>query len=254
MKLNYRKLGSGSPLFILHGVFGSSDNWQTLGKEFAEHYTVYLIDQRNHGNSPHSSEMSYEAMVSDLRQLMDNEGLNTIDILGHSMGGKTAMNFAVTFPERVEKLIVVDIAPIYYPPHHQQIFEGFHSIDLQRIESRKEADQQMAKKVKEFGVRQFILKNLTRNEENQFAWKINLEAIEQNIETLGSGLTEGQTFDKKTLFIGGSKSDYIQQKDHQTIQNHFPQADIRMVEDAGHWVHAEKPEELKTLVLEFLQQ
>ncbi len=125
MKLNYRKLGSGSPLFILHGVFGSSDNWQTLGKEFAEHYSVYLIDQRNHGNSPHSSEMSYEAMVSDLRELMDNEGLNTIDILGHSMGGKTAMNFAVTFPERVEKLIVVDIAPIYYPRITSKYSKGF---------------------------------------------------------------------------------------------------------------------------------
>ncbi|WP_421892652.1 alpha/beta fold hydrolase [Marinoscillum sp.] len=254
MKLNYRKLGSGSPLFVLHGVFGSCDNWQTLGKEFAEHFSVYLIDQRNHGNSPHSSEMSYEVMVSDLRELMDDEGLQTISILGHSMGGKTAMNFAVTFPERLEKLIVVDIAPIYYPPHHQQIFEGFHSIDLQRIESRKEADQQMAEKVKVFGVRQFILKNLTRNDDNQFAWKINLEAIEQNIEPLGSGLVDGQTFNKKTLFIGGSKSDYIQQKDHQTILKHFPLATIEMVGDAGHWVHAEKPEELKALIVEFLQQ
>lgn len=252
MKLNFRKYGNGHPLFILHGVFGSSDNWQTLGKEFAEHFSVYLIDQRNHGNSPHDQEMNYEVMSNDLLELIEDEQLESIYLMGHSMGGKTAMHFATNYPEHVDKLIVVDISPRYYPPHHKLIFEGFKSIDLNTLESRKEADQQMAKKIPTFGVRQFILKNLTRDDANNFSWKINLEALENNVEQIGIALPSDRRFEKPTLFIGGDKSDYIQTSDHDQILSHFPDARIEMISGAGHWVHAEKPKELSEMVTDFL--
>jgi len=252
MKLNFRKSGDGHPLFVLHGVFGSSDNWHSLGKEFSEHFTTYLIDQRNHGSSPHSDEMNYDVMADDLKELMDDEGLESIYLLGHSMGGKTAMHFATLYPELVDKLIVVDIAPKYYPPHHQQIFAGFRAVDFPNLKSRKEADEIMSGIIKEFGVRQFILKNLTRDDQNNFAWKINLDAIEKNIEIIGSGLADNAIFEKDALFIGGTKSHYIQAEDEIVITRHFPEAQIKMIEGAGHWVHAEKPNELRDLVIEFL--
>lgn len=254
MKLNFRKYGQGHPLFVLHGVFGSSDNWQSLGKAFAEHFTTYLIDLRNHGNSPHSEEMTYDAMARDLKELMSSEGLKSIHLLGHSMGGKVAMHFATAYPQLVDRLIVVDIAPKYYPPHHQQIFEGFHSVDLANLQSRKDADNQMAEKIRDFGVRQFILKNLTRDEQGNYAWKVNLNALQKNIENIGAGLPENQKSENPTLFIGGSKSDYLQDADHELIKQHFPKASIESVDGAGHWVHAEKPKELLALVLEFLSK
>ncbi|WP_258100370.1 alpha/beta fold hydrolase [Marinoscillum pacificum] len=252
MKLNFRKYGSGHPLFVLHGVFGSSDNWQTLGKGFSEHFTTYLIDLRNHGNSPHSDEMNYQVMTDDLLELMEDEGLESIYLVGHSMGGKTAMHFATMNPDKVDKLIVVDIAPKYYPPHHQQIFEGFHSINLATLQSRKEADDQMAKVITEFGVRQFILKNLGRDSDNNFEWKLNLAAIEANIDQVGSGIADNAVYEKPTLFIGGKKSNYIKEEDYSLISSHFPEAKIEMIDDAGHWVHAEKPKELFELVIDFL--
>lgn len=251
MKLNFRKLGSGHPLFVLHGVFGSADNWQTVGKELADDFTVYLIDQRNHGNSPHDDAMNYEVMTDDLQELIRDEGLDSIYLMGHSMGGKAAMHFATIHPDLIDKLIVVDIAPKYYSPHHQQIFKGFRSVDLANVKSRKEADDGMAKIIPEFGVRQFILKNLTRGN-NGFAWKINLAAIEKNIEIIGEGLPDNAVFEKATLFIGGTKSKYIQEEDERIIKRHFPSSTIEMIDGAGHWVHAEKPRELLEKVVRFL--
>lgn len=252
MKLNFRTLGEGDPLIIMHGVFGSSDNWQTLGKVFAENFKVYLVDLRNHGNSPHSDEFDYDVMVKDVVELMDDEGLKKAHILGHSMGGKVAMHLATQHADRVDKLIVVDIAPKYYPPHHQQIFEGFHSVDLDNLENRKDADEQMAKVISNFGVRQFILKNLDRKKDGSFGWKLNIDAIERAIEKVGEGIEGDVSFDGTTLFIAGSKSDYITEEDHELIREHFPKALIASVKDAGHWVHAEKPKELGEMVMEFL--
>lgn len=252
MKLNFRKLGEGQPLIILHGVFGSSDNWQTLGKIFAETFEVYLVDLRNHGNSPHSDEFSYQHMMEDVIQLMDDEELEKAHVLGHSMGGKVAMHLATNFPDRLLKLIVVDIAPKYYPPHHQQIFDGFHSVDLASLQSRKDADDQMAKVISNMGVRLFILKNLHRDKEGIFSWKLNVEAIERAIEEVGGSIEEGVSFDGETLFIAGGKSDYISEGDYSLIMSFFPEAQIETVQGAGHWVHAEKPEELSKLVLGFL--
>lgn len=251
MKLNFRKYGTGKPLFILHGVFGSADNWQTLGKDWAEYFTVYLIDQRNHGLSPHDDEFNYEVMSKDILELMKDENLDKINILGHSMGGKTAMKFSVMYPEKVSNLIVVDIAPRYYQPHHQQIFKGFHAVDIPNLNSRGEADKQMQRVISSFMIRQFLLKNLTR-EGDSFKWKHNLSVIEKSIENIGKGLEGNEVFEGKTLFIGGAKSDYITKEDHDKIKTHFPSAEIVMIKDAGHWVHAEQPKALYKTVNKFL--
>lgn len=252
MILNFRTLGEGEPLIILHGVFGSSDNWQSQAKAFAEKYKVYLVDLRNHGNSFHSDEFDYQVMSQDVVDLMASEGIEKAYILGHSMGGKVAMYLAGKFPVLVKRLIVVDIAPKHYLPHHQQIFQGFHSVNLSALQSRKDADTQMSQIIKDFGVRQFILKNLYRNKEGKFSWKINLEAIETNIENVGAGLPDGYGYAGPVLFIGGSKSSYIQSEDEADIKARFPDSNVVTVEGAGHWVHAEKPVELIAHVLDFL--
>lgn len=253
MKLHFRTLGQGEPLIVMHGVFGSSDNWQTIGKEFAEDFKVYLVDLRNHGKSPHSDEFNYTVMAEDVLELLNDEGIKDANVLGHSMGGKVAMTLASKYSDRVKKLVVVDIAPKNYPPHHQQIFEGFSSVKLDSLESRKDADDQMAKVISNLGVRQFILKNLDRDADGNFEWKLNLDAIEKAANEIGSKLEGDVSFEGETLFIGGSKSDYILEEDHDMIRGFFPKAKIMTIKGAGHWVHAEKPTELKESVLNFLK-
>ncbi|MBC6401893.1 MAG: alpha/beta fold hydrolase [Ekhidna sp.] len=254
MKLHFRTIGIGKPLIVMHGVFGSSDNWHTLGKDFAKHFKVYLVDLRNHGRSPHSDEFNYKVMVEDVIELMDDEGMDRVDLLGHSMGGKVAMHLATLYPERVENLIVVDIAPKHYPPHHQQIFAGFRSVNLNNLKSRKDADEQMATVISNVGVRQFILKNLDRNTDGHFQWKLNIEAIEKGAEEVGAGFETAVSFAGESLFISGSNSDYIPANDHQMIKSFFPNAEIISINGAGHWVHAEKPNELRKAVLNFLNE
>lgn len=240
MKLNYKKSGSGPPLIILHGLFGSLDNWFSIAKELVEHYTLYLVDQRNHGDSPHAEEWNYAVMVEDLLELFDAEELDKVLLMGHSLGGKTVMNFAVKYPERVEKLIVADIAPRYYPVHHQSILEGLNSLNLKEIKSRKEADDNLAKYIPELGVRQFLLKSLNRDSDG-FSWKINLPVITKKIENVGEALAEGSTFDGPTLFLAGANSNYIQQKDLPDLKTHFPNHELEFIANAGHWLHAEQP-------------
>ena len=252
MELNFRKLGSGKPLVILHGLFGSLDNWFSIARELEKHYTLYLVDQRNHGDSPHSDQWNYQVMVEDLKELLDDEGLEKIYLMGHSMGGKTAMFFASAYPERVEKLIVADIAPRYYPIHHQTILEGLNSIDLKGTKSRKEADDQLAEYIQELGIRQFLLKSLGRNTEG-FVWKINLPVITKNIEEVGKALPEDAKYDGPTLFLGGSNSNYIKQSDLPDLEKHFPNYELEFVANAGHWLHAERPEAVIEEVREFLK-
>lgn len=251
MKLNFKKTGTGKPLVILHGLFGSADNWFSIAKELEKDFTLYLVDQRNHGDSPHSEEWNYGVMVEDLKELIDEEGLDRIYLMGHSMGGKTAMNFAVEYPERVDRLIVADIAPRYYEVHHQTILEGLNSIKLDQIKSRKEADDQLAKYIDEVGIRQFLLKSLGRNSEG-FVWKINLPVITENIEEVGEELDSDGKYEGPTLFLGGSNSNYIRQEDLPDILEHFPNYQIEFVQDAGHWLHAEKPEAVIQEVRRFL--
>ncbi|WP_258102732.1 alpha/beta fold hydrolase [Marinoscillum sp. MHG1-6] len=252
MKLNFRTLGEGKPLIILHGLFGSADNWQTLAKGFAGNYQVYLVDQRNHGASPHSNEFNYDLMVQDLKELFDDENIGQASILGHSMGGKTAMCFAAQYPELVDRLIVVDIGPKQYPPHHENIFNAYRSLDLSKITSRKEAEEELSKVIHEVGVRLFILKNLGRNGDNGFEWKINLDGLEANASEVGRALDASDKFDGPTLFIGGANSHYIKDEDSDTILSHFPEASIQKIDGAGHWVHADKPKELYEMVSGFL--
>lgn len=255
MKLNYKVIGEGEkPLIILHGLFGSSDNWMTVARHLAEHnFKCYLLDQRNHGDSPHSEEFSYQAMSDDLKEFITEHDLQHADIMGHSMGGKTAMHFAVQHPQLLDKLIVVDIAPKAYPVHHDQIIAGLESIDVGHLKSRTEADKQLAKYVDERGIRAFLLKNLYRKEDKSFGWKLNLPVIKKNLEEIGEGLEPKAVFDKPTLFIRGVNSHYILDQDFITIMNFFPNASIESIKNAGHWVHAEQPDDFLEKVLHFLR-
>lgn len=249
--LSYKEMGEGKPLVILHGLFGSSDNWITVGRELSKNYRVYLVDMRNHGDSPHSDTHSYESMAEDLLSFLDEKNLERPLIIGHSMGGKAAMNFAVNHPDRFEKLVIVDIAPKAYPVHHRAILDGLMGIELDTLESRKEADQKLAKSIPEKPVRQFLLKNLMRDKEGRYNWKLNLKALDANLETIGAGMEEHYTTDKPVLFIRGEKSNYIQDNDSITIVALFPNSSIETIKGAGHWVHAEKPEEFVETVTSF---
>lgn len=251
MKLNVRKTGTGSPLIILHGLFGSADNWMSIAKELSESYTLYLVDQRNHGDSDHSDEWNYQVMAEDIVELMDEEGLEKAFIMGHSMGGKTGMFMALIHPERVEKLIVADIAPRYYPVHHEKILEGLNAIDLETISSRKEADDKLADYIDEAGIRQFLLKSLTRKD-GKFTWKVNLPVITKKIEIVGEGIDVEGSFDKPTLFMGGANSKYIQDKDRADMDRYFPNNHLIYIKDAGHWLHAEQPAAVIETVKAFL--
>lgn len=250
-QLNYKTFGEGEPLIILHGLFGSLDNWITLAKKFADNYKVYIVDQRNHGLSFHDDAWDYDVMAEDLCEFMSTEQLDKALLIGHSMGGKTVMNFAVKYPEKVDKLIVADIGPKYYPVHHTTIIKALYSIDVNALSSRNEADEQMQKLISEFGVRQFLLKNLQRDGDS-FRWKMNLDVIAKNIEEVGKALNQNATYAQPTLFIRGGKSDYIQDGDFNTIHSIFPKSKIETIASAGHWLHAEKPAEFFQLVTEFL--
>lgn len=253
MKLFFRQMGEGQPLIILHGLFGSSDNWLTIGKALSEIYRVYLIDQRNHGQSPHSEEFNYLAMADDLKQFIEANNISNPIILGHSMGGKTAMQYAVNNPESWDKLVVVDIAPKSYPVHHDSILEGLESLNLKELSSRNEADNSLSEYVPEFGIRQFLLKNLSRDVDG-FKWKINLPVISKNIEIIGEGLNGRLGKSKPVLFIRGENSNYIKETDFTLIDESFPGAQIQTIEKAGHWVHAEQPEHFLSSLKTFLSR
>ncbi len=253
MKLNYKTIGEGQPLIILHGLFGSLDNWLSIAKELSDSFKIYLVDQRNHGQSPHSDEFNYGVMADDLKEFIETQGITRPFVLGHSMGGKTAMKFALQHGDMWEKLIVVDISPRAYPVHHEVILEGLSAIDVDTLKSRGEADKKLAAYVSDFGTRQFLLKNLNRKKSGGFEWKINLPAIKSNIEIIGEGMNERLAIEKDVLFIRGEKSDYIKNDDIILITQHFPNAKVETVKNAGHWVHAEQPESLIALVNNFLK-
>jgi esterase len=251
MKLFYRQSGQGEPLIILHGLFGSSDNWYTLAKTFAENFTVYLIDQRNHGQSPHSEDFNYKLLTEDLFEFVNDHRLKKVNIIGHSMGGKAAMNFAVKYPERVKKLIVVDIVPKAYPVHHDNILEGLLSLTLPKVSSRTEADELLGKYIPELDVRQFLLKNLYRSSAGAFAWRLNLNAIDKHIEEIGEGMQYDGQYKGPTLFIVGARSKYFKMGDENLLQQIFPAYKLVTL-DSGHWVQAEKPKEFAEIAIPFL--
>ena len=251
MKLHYRKIGQGAPLFIIHGLFGSSDNWQTLGKKFAEHFTVYFVDQRNHGHSPHSDEFNYDLLVDDFYALVSDLGLSKINIIGHSMGGKTAIGFAAKHPELIDKMVIADIGHKKYQPHHDQILAGLNAIDLSEVKTRGGADKVLSQYISEVGVRQFLLKNLYWVEKGQLGWRINIPVLTREINAIVDAI-EFEKITTQTLFMRGGKSNYILPSDYTEIENKFPNSSIYSIEESGHWIHAEAPKEFYETVLNFL--
>jgi pimeloyl-ACP methyl ester carboxylesterase len=252
MNLNYKSYGQGDPIIILHGLFGMLDNWQTIAKKLAENYTVFTIDQRNHGRSPHEPAMTHKIMAEDLQEFMEQQWIHKASVMGHSMGGKTAMQFALDFPEMVEKLIVVDIGPFSNNGGHELIFEALLSMDLKKIKSRKEADDFLSTKIPQFGVRQFLLKNLSRNKAGEYFWKMNLPVIYEHYNEILAKVEGNEPFEGDTLFIRGEKSSYINEEDFPAFKNIFPNAQLKTIENAGHWVHADAPDQLLKVTNNFL--
>lgn len=253
MKLFFRKTGEGKPILILHGVFGSSDNWFSISKMIAEKgYAVYALDARNHGQSPRSEDFSYELMADDLNEFIEYNQLEKPIIIGHSMGGKTVMHFAMKYPNKYSKLIVVDIAPKFYPSHHGHIIQGLNSIDLSSLTNRNEADVQLSKYVTNAGEKQFLLKNLYRTEDGKFDWRINLPVLSKEIYQIGGDFTDAKEVTAPILFLRGSESGYIYDEDIPVIRDIFPNAIVQTIEGAGHWVQAEKPAEFVAAVLDFV--
>ncbi len=249
MRLFSTRHGDGIPLVILHGLFGSSDNWQTLGKRFSQHFLVYAIDQRNHGMSPHSEIHSYEAMSGDLLEFFHDHNLAEAFIVGHSMGGKTAMRFALDHPAMVKKLVVVDIAPKAYPSQHDSILEALMGLDLTKYQSRNEIEQALTPKIPSITTRQFLLKNLQRTDLG-FSWKINIESLNRSYDEMNREIS-GLSFPHSTLFLYSLSSGYVTQDDQPGIRSLFPAARLAGL-NTGHWIHAEAPEEFFRLVLDFL--
>jgi len=251
MKLHYRNIGEGEPLIILHGLFGSADNWQTLGKKFAENFSVYFVDQRNHGHSPHTEEFNYEAMAADLHELISDLGLSQVNLLGHSMGGKTCIEFAKNHSDLINKMIIVDISQKGYPLHHDALLDGMNSMNLATIKSRSEADLYLSQTISDVGVRQFLLKNLYWIEPGQLAWRINLPVLSRKISEIVDEIVFDH-IDLPTLFIRGGKSNYILESDYKMIHSKFTSSEIITIEEAGHWVHAESPVGFYQTVVDFL--
>ena len=253
MLLHSNILGEGQPFIILHGFLGMSDNWKTLGRKFSEQgYQVHLVDQRNHGRSFHDTTFDYEALAEDLKHYCEEHQLKNIILLGHSMGGKTAMVFASQYPDLVNKLLIADISPRYYPVHHDAILEGLSSLDFNTIKSRGEADKELSNYVPEFGTRQFLLKNLYWIEKGQLALRVNLPVLKDNVSEVGEALPAHSNFKKDTLFLRGDKSEYISINDESIIKNHFPLAKIETIKNAGHWLHAENPTDFFEAVIKFV--
>jgi esterase len=254
MELYFRKSGEGAPLIILHGLFGSSDNWMSIAKVLSEQYTVYLPDQRNHGQSGNNDVFDYDSMAEDLKAFIEQHSIENPYIIGHSMGGKVAMTFASKYPELLRKLVVVDIAPKQYSLHHDTILEGLMAVDVNTIKSRGEADKQLAEYVPELGVRQFLLKNMYRTDEGGYAWRINLPVISRDIANIVQGLPDDARYEGDTLFIRGRNSNYIRDTDEELLRSHFPTMELITIENAGHWVHAEQPQEFTEHILQFLEK
>ena len=257
MELFFRKYGeAGPPLIIVHGLYGASDNWVSIARDLSDRFEVFVVDQRNHGQSPHSPEHDYPSMREDLREFMDLQGIRKAVLIGHSMGGKTVMSFAEAWPDRVQALVSVDIAPRSYrnlalvsrsAANHASMIDAMKKIDLSKIDSREDADRALALSIGSDRIRSFLLKNLRREQGGAFQWRINLEAISNNLEAIFEGMdreaiaARGGISGFPALFISGGNSDYIRTTDHQIIRDIFPSAEVVSIQGTGHWVHAEQP-------------
>lgn len=250
MQLHYQTLGQGQPFILLHGLFGSGDNWGTVAKHFSRHYQVISVDLRNHGKSPHSASQNYANMADDLLDLCDSLGLDRIHLLGHSLGGKVAMQFATHFPDRLEKLVVVDMAIRTYADAHTHLIDAMMAVDLTTLQNRSEVDKALSGSIPHAMVRQFLLMNLIKSGGN-LAWRINLDALKTNYPSLQQAVCENTRYEKSCLFIRGEYSDYIQDADTEHIKTHFTNAQFASLQ-TGHWVHAEQPHAFIEVVENFL--
>jgi esterase len=259
VELNGRVTGEGRPLILLHGLFGSVDNLGAVARGLEDGWQIHALDLRNHGGSPHTDTMDYPSMAEDVLAYMDRQGLDQAAVLGHSMGGKVAMQLALTAGDRIERIIVADIAPVTYRPRHDAILEGLTSVDLQTVKSRKDADSQLAAQIETPAVRQFLLKNLERLPKDEqragqpvFRWRLNLPVIERCYSNLAAA-PEGDSYSGPVLFLKGADSAYIQEKHRETINALFPAAQVKIIQGTGHWLHAEKTETFVALCRRFLQ-
>ena len=248
------KLGSGKSLVILHGFLGMADNWKTLGKQFSENgFNVHILDQRNHGRSMHSERFDYEEMAYDIQKYCEYHNLKDIVLLGHSMGGKVAMIAAQLFPELIDRLVVADIAPKTYPPHHSDIIKALQSVDFKEVKRRGDADSMLSAYIKDTGTRQFLLKSLHRKEDKTYAWRFNLPVLGAAQDRVGFHETYQSQISIPALFIRGGNSGYITDADKMLIDHAFAKAELKTIPKAGHWLHAEKPQEFYDIVMEFLK-
>ncbi len=254
MKLAYREFGEGQPLIILHGLFGQSDNWNSLAKRFADKgFRVFAIDQRNHGLSPHDEVWNYKAMAEDLNEFIQTHQLQNVILLGHSMGGKTVMFFEYLFPSTAQKLIIADIAPRAYKPHHDDVLKALNAVDFTDINTRKDAEAILNQYISDFGTKQFLLKNIywKEDESKQMDWRFNLKTITNEYNNVGVSVPHFTTT-TKTLFIRGQKSDYITESDEYDISQRFLNHQLKTISNSGHWVHAEQPEAFFNCVIDFI--
>ncbi|SHJ61410.1 Pimeloyl-ACP methyl ester carboxylesterase [Tangfeifania diversioriginum] len=264
MKLYYRKEGKGPVIVVIHGLYGSSDNWMNMGKRLAENHTVYMIDQRNHGRSPFADEQSFDAMRDDLAEFFNTHEIEKAIIIGHSMGGKTAMWFAADYPEKVEKLVIADIAPKDYTQHkdssqyhlHRNILLAMQELDFSKIKKRKEVDKLLSERIDSARIRQFLLKNVTKDKKTKkYRWRLNVDVLYEYLDEIVGGVNLKWFEDRipittyPVVFIRGLESNYIMDEDFELIKKIYPEASIKDIPGAGHWLHAEKPDEFMDAVV-----
>lgn len=252
MRLNFRAIGDGPPLIILHGFLGSLDNWRTVSDRMSSRFKIISVDLRNHGHSPHHPAMSYPAMAEDIYEFCNHQNIASAHLLGHSMGGKVAMQFATTHPQRIEKLIVVDIAPKGYPASHEATLAALRNLDVGSFRSLGEIDAALAPQIRSPSIRQFLMKNLARRPDAGFCWRIDLDAILKNYHELTKAIVPTHAFPRPACFIRGSRSDYVADEDLPLIKQEFPRAEIVTIPDAGHWVHVDAMEDFLKIVTDFL--
>jgi len=252
MPLYFKQLGQGEPLVLLHGLFGSADNWFGVAPKLVEKFHVIALDLRNHGRSPHHAEMDYPLLAADVAEFFTERKINSAHVIGHSMGGKVAMQFALDFPACVRKLVVVDMAPRAYARAHDRIFAALLALDLPSFSTRPQIEDALAPEIPSLNLRRFLLKNLRRDPSGGFVWRMNLRGLAENYSRLGEVLAAGKRFSGPALFLRGGRSDYVNAEDEAAIHRQFSAAQIQTIAAASHWVHADAPEEFVRLVMDFL--
>ena len=254
MKLFFRHMGKGNPVVILHGLLGLSDNWVTFGRQLASDFEVFIPDLRNHGQSPHDPVFNFTVLVEDLHELIEDQGLKKVNLIGHSLGGKTAMFFTLEYPDLLDKLVVVDIALRKYSPNleHQMLIDAMMEVDFSSARSRSDVDRQFEQNVHSIKLRQFLLKNIYWKDKETLGWRVNLPVLKESLPRMLEGITTDKKFLNPVLLVRGGLSDYVTDADLPAMVKQFPHTSVQTLANTSHWVHADAPEEFYNLVHEFL--